>query len=261
MRVGIAQTRIFAEGCDCGRRLWRPHRGQKTGRKKAEFNADRSHQLSPVPAVALSKLLTRGLSMKMLRYSLAAAGMAALVFGAGSNPARASGTATQNPVRIERSTGTIVLAENKTKLKKVRLNNVILKGYDPVAYFKQGKAVMGSPFITSTYKGATYLFASREDKADFDKSPAEFEPQYGGYCAYSMSKGERHDIDPKAFHIYKGKLYVCGTPEQMKKFSASIEEDMSKADQNWLKIGPETYNTETHSFESPWPFGPEGGAQ
>jgi YHS domain-containing protein len=261
MRVGIAQTRIFAEGCDCGRRLWRPHRGQKTGRKKAEFNADRSHQLSPVPAVALSKLLTRGLSMKMLRYSLAAAGMAALIFGAGSNPARASGTATQNPVRIERSTGTIVLAENKTKLKKVRLNNVILKGYDPVAYFKQGKAVMGSPFITSTYKGATYLFASREDKADFDKSPAKFEPQYGGYCAYSMSKGERHDIDPKAFHIYKGKLYVCGTPEQMKKFSASIEEDMSKADQNWLKIGPETYNTETHSFESPWPFGPEGGAQ
>jgi YHS domain-containing protein len=261
MRVGIAQTRIFAEGCDCGRRLWRPHRGQKTGRKKAEFNADRSHQLSPVPAVALSKPLTRGLSMKMLRCSLAAAGMAALIFGAGSNPARASGTATQNPVRIERSTGTIVLAENKTKLKKVRLNNVILKGYDPVAYFKQGKAVMGSPFITSTYKGATYLFASREDKADFDKSPAKFEPQYGGYCAYSMSKGERHDIDPKAFHIYKGKLYVCGTPEQMKKFSASIEEDMSKADQNWLKIGPETYNTETHSFESPWPFGPEGGAQ
>jgi len=76
-----------------------------------------------------------------------------------------------------------------------------------------------------------------------------------------MSKGERHDIGPKAFHIYKGKLYVCGTPEQMKKFSANIDENTSRADQNWLKIGPETYNTETHSFERPWPFGPEGGAQ
>jgi YHS domain-containing protein len=89
----------------------------------------------------------------------------------------------QNPLRIERSAGAIILAENKTKLKKVRLNNVILKGYDPVAYFNQGKAVMGNPFITSTYNGATYLFASREDKAEFDKSPAKFEPQYGGYCA------------------------------------------------------------------------------
>ena len=199
--------------------------------------------------------------MKMLHYSLAATGIAALISGAVPNPACASDTAMQNPLRIERSAGTIILAENKTKLKKVRLNNVILKGYDPVAYFKQGKAVMGNPSITSTYNGATYLFASREDKAEFDKSPAKFEPQYGGYCAYSMSKGERHDIDPKAFHIYKGKLYVCGTPEQMKEFSANIDANASKADQNWLKIGPRTYNTETRSFESPWPFGPEGGAQ
>jgi YHS domain-containing protein len=197
--------------------------------------------------------------MKMLHYSLAATGIAALISGAVPNPACASDTAMQNPLRIERSAGTIILAENKTK--KVRLHNVILKGYDPVAYFNQGKAVRGNPSITSRYNGATYLFASREDKAEFDKSPAKFEPQYGGYCAYSMSKGERHDIDPKAFHIYKGKLYVCETPEQMKKFSANIDASISKADQNWLKIGPRTYNTETRSFESPWPFGPEGGAQ
>ena len=159
--------------------------------------------------------------MKMLRYSLAAAGIAALISGAVPNPACASDTAMQNPLRIEGSAGTIILAENKTKLKKVRLNNVILKGYDPVAYFNQGKAVMGNPSITSKYNGATYLFASGEDKAEFDRSPAKFEPQYGGYCAYSMSKSERHGIDPKAFHIYKGKLYVCETPEQMKKVSAA----------------------------------------
>ena len=199
--------------------------------------------------------------MKVLRYLLAATGIAALISGAVPKPACASDTAISNPLRIERSAGAIILAENKTKVKKVRLNNVILKGYDPVAYFNQGKAVMGNPLITSRYHGATYLFASREDKAEFDKSPAKFEPQYGGYCAYSMSKGERHNIDPKAFHIYKGKLYVCETPEQMKKFSANIDAYVSKADQNWLKIGPRTYNTETRSFESPWPFGPEGGAQ
>jgi YHS domain-containing protein len=199
--------------------------------------------------------------MTVLRNSLAAAGMAALVASAVPNTASASDTAIRDHFQIGRSAGTIILAENKTKLKKVRLNNVILKGYDPVAYFNQGKAVMGNPLITSTYDGATYLFASREDKAEFDKSPAKFEPQYGGYCAYSMSKGERHNIDPKAFHIYKGKLYVCETPEQMKKFSANIDAYVSKADQNWLKIGPRTYNTETRSFESPWPFGPEGGAQ
>ena len=77
-----------------------------------------------------------------------------------------------------------------------------------------------------------------------------------------MSKeGKRHDIDPKAFRIYKGKLYVCETPVQLKEFSPNIDANVAKANQNWLKIGPQTYNIETHSFESPWPFGPEGGAQ
>ena len=76
-----------------------------------------------------------------------------------------------------------------------------------------------------------------------------------------MSQGKRHDIDPTAFRIYKGKLYVCETHPQLKEFSANIDANISKADQNWLKIGPATYNTETRSFESPWPFGPEGGAQ
>ena len=126
--------------------------------------------------------------MTVLRNSLAAAGIAALVASAVPNTASASDTAIRDHFQIGRSAGTIILAENKTKLKKVRLNNVILKGYDPVAYFNQGKAVMGNPLITSKYDGATYLFASREDKAEFDKSPAKFEPQYGGYCAYTMSK-------------------------------------------------------------------------
>jgi YHS domain-containing protein len=133
--------------------------------------------------------------------------------------------------------------------------------YSLAAAGMDGKPVIGSPFITSTYRGATYLFASREDKVEFDKSPAKFEPQYGGYCAYSMSKGERHGIDPKAFRIYKGKLYVCGSPEQLREFSTNIDANISKADQNWLNIGPATYNTETRDFESPWPFGAEGGAQ
>src|ERR1700719_2716080 len=110
--------------------------------------------------------------MKMRRYSFAAAGISALISGAVPNPACASETAMQNPLRIERSAGSIILAENKTKLKKVRLDNVIVKGYDLFAYFNQGKPVMGNRSITSKHNGSTYLFASREDKAEFNKSPA-----------------------------------------------------------------------------------------
>ncbi|MBV9491553.1 MAG: hypothetical protein JO069_17825, partial [Verrucomicrobia bacterium] len=155
---------------------------------------------------------------------------------------------------------TIILAEKEVKSKtlaKLTRNHVILKGYDPVAYFKQGRAVKGNPSITSTYRGVTYLFASQADKADFDKSPAKFEPQYGGFCANRMAKGQRRDIDPTVFYIYKGKLYVCSTRAAAKEFLANPDTNIARADKNWLTLGPSTYNTETMNFESPWPFGQE----
>jgi YHS domain-containing protein len=110
---------------------------------------------------------------------------------------------------------------------------VILKGYDPVAYFKQGKAVKGKPSIRSTYKGAIYLFASESDKADFDNSPDKFAPQYGGFCAYSMSKHRAADIDPNVFFIYKGKLYVCTNQTGLKVFSSNPDANIKKADDNF----------------------------
>ena len=77
--------------------------------------------------------------MTVLRNSLAAAGIAALVASAVPNTASASDTAIRDHFQIGRSAGTIILAENKTKLKKVRLNNVILKGYDPVPTLSKAK--------------------------------------------------------------------------------------------------------------------------
>jgi YHS domain-containing protein len=67
----------------------------------------------------------------------------------------------------------------------------MLRGYDPVAYFKQGKAVRGKRCIWSTYNGVTYFFVSKTDKAEFDRNPKKFEPQYGGFCAYRMAREEQ----------------------------------------------------------------------
>jgi YHS domain-containing protein len=112
-------------------------------------------------------------------------------------------------------------------------SGVILKGYDPVAYFKQGKAVKGNPSISSTYHGATYYFVSKDDKADFDKNPAKYEPQYGGFCANAMSQRRLSDSDPNAFLIYKGKLYVCSSGSALKTFSSKPDVNIPKAEANW----------------------------
>jgi YHS domain-containing protein len=133
-------------------------------------------------------------------------------------------------------------ANPKKGTKRPKLNvdekGVILKGYDAVAYFKQGKAVKGDPKYSSKYGGAIYYFASASDKEEFDKSPAKYKPQYGGYCADAMKKGQLHDIDPNQFFVYKGKLYVCTGAAQIKDFESTPDSNIKKADKKWEYYQP-----------------------
>ena len=110
---------------------------------------------------------------------------------------------------------------------------VILKGYDPVAYFTQKKAVKGSPKYQTTYQGATYYFSSAADLATFKKSPSKYVPQYGGFCANGMANRQANEGDPTVFFVLKGKLYVCSSSEAEKEFQSNVQANMKKADQNW----------------------------
>jgi YHS domain-containing protein len=117
---------------------------------------------------------------------------------------------------------------------------VALQGYDPVGYFKQNKAVKGKKEIATTYEGVIYYFSSVENKNLFLKTPAKYEPQYGGWCAYAMGdSGDKVEINPETFKIIEGKLYLFynayfnNTLKSWNKNEASLK---SKADANWKKI-------------------------
>src|SRR3974390_3790281 len=69
-------------------------------------------------------------------------------------------------------------------------NGLALQGYDPVAFFTDNKPVKGKADLKSVYQGAIYYFASTENKASFDKEPAKYEPAFGGYCAYGVSRNK-----------------------------------------------------------------------
>jgi YHS domain-containing protein len=114
---------------------------------------------------------------------------------------------------------------------------VILKGCDVVAYFKEGKPVKGSSAIATAYRGATYFFASATNKAEFEKDPAKYAPQYGGFCAYGVTSGVLADPEgPTAFLVYKGKLYICGNQGALKSFKSDIDRNIDKADKNWRQL-------------------------
>ena len=179
--------------------------------------------------------------MKRLPRSLDAACVAAVVILVGTNTVGASdkqtlNTAGNGPILLAQGAAPKEAKGSTTAKVNVDSQGVILKGYDAVAYFKQGKAVKGNPEIKSSYQGATYLFASAEDKADFDKDPAKYAPQYGGFCAYGVTLGVLADIEGPDGFVYKDKLYVCGDEDAGKSFRTDLDSNIEKADTNWQKL-------------------------
>lgn len=116
---------------------------------------------------------------------------------------------------------------------------VALLGYDPVAYLNQKKAVKGKSTIVAIYEGVVYNFSSQGNKDLFLKNPTNYEPQYGGWCAYAMgSSGEKVEVDPETFKIVDGKLhlfynaYFNNTLKSWNKDEVNLK---AKADSNWKK--------------------------
>jgi YHS domain-containing protein len=104
-------------------------------------------------------------------------------------------------------------------------------GYDVVAYFTDGAAVHGSRDFAASYRGATWLFASADHKARFEKSPAAYLPAYLGYCAYGAAQQKLVRVDPEAFTIRKGKLYLNYSLDVRRKWLADPDGFIQRADQ------------------------------
>src|SRR5712692_7732970 len=130
---------------------------------------------------------------------------------------------------------TSAFAQTKT-LQNLDKNGLAIQGYDPVAYFTQGKAVKGRPEFESKYNGARYLFASAEDKTTFDGSPAKYEPQFGGFCAYGASEGHAAPVKPDAFMIVNGRLLFQYDQSVTKLFAKDPQGRLNQADKNWPGI-------------------------
>ena len=111
-----------------------------------------------------------------------------------------------------------------------------LREYDPVAYFKKGKAIEGQKKFQYKWKKANWYFDSQQNQEDFMQSPEKYAPQYGGYCAWAVSRGYTASIDPEAWHIHQGKLYLNYSKEVQKNWFWDIPGNIHKGDEKWPKI-------------------------
>jgi len=110
-----------------------------------------------------------------------------------------------------------------------------IRGYDPVAYFTQAQPVKGSEKFTHQWKGATWRFASAANRDLFRESPEKYAPQYGGYCAYGVAGGYAVSVDPAAWSVVGGKLYLNYSLGVQSSWKQDIPGYIRKADANWPK--------------------------
>jgi YHS domain-containing protein len=113
---------------------------------------------------------------------------------------------------------------------------VALKGYDPIAYFVDKMPTVGNPAISYQWQGATWLFATDEHREAFKADPAQYAPQYGGYCAFAVSRGTTADADPNQWAIVDGKLYVNNNAFAKTLWDQDRPGNIVAGDTNWPLI-------------------------
>lgn len=112
-------------------------------------------------------------------------------------------------------------------------DGLTLKGYDVVAYFTDGKPVQGSPAFTTSWRGATWRFASAANRDTFVAAPEKYAPQFGGFCAWAVSRNYTADVDPAAWRIVDGRLVLNYSLSIRAQFEKDTAGNLAKADANW----------------------------
>lgn len=115
-------------------------------------------------------------------------------------------------------------------------SRVAVGGYDPVAYFTDGRPVRGSTEHRITHQGYEYRFASAEHLATFRANPSRYQPQYGGYCAWAVANGYTAAGNPQNWRIVDGKLYLNYNDEIQTRWERDIPGFIRSGDANWPSV-------------------------
>lgn len=113
---------------------------------------------------------------------------------------------------------------------------VALDGYDTVAWFTEGRPRRGNPAFQAEHAGVAWHFASAAHLARFERDPAAHMPRFGGFCAFGVARGYKVDIDPEAWHIRDGVLYLNYDLGVQRQWLRDVNGQIARAEANWPRL-------------------------
>jgi YHS domain-containing protein len=115
-------------------------------------------------------------------------------------------------------------------------DGLAIRGYDAVAYFRSGEAAPGQAEIAIIWKGVVWRFVSKENLQQFEANPRAYAPQFGGYCAYSVSQGHVSTADPAAWEIVEGRLYLTNSPSVHRIWARDKQVNIALGHDHWPAV-------------------------
>ena len=111
-------------------------------------------------------------------------------------------------------------------------------GYDPVSYFAEGgsKPALGDRSRALLHQGVTYFFSSDGNRKAFQSNPSRFEPLYGGWCAWAMAQGKKVAVDPRAYALSGGKLYLFYNQAKRDEWKTDSAGFVRRAGEEWTGL-------------------------
>ena len=115
----------------------------------------------------------------------------------------------------------------------VSRGQLALRGYDAVAYWDDRRPTLGVAAFEYRWNNGVWRFATAEHRDRFARQPERFAPQFGGYCAYAVSRGYTADGDPNVWRIVDGSLYLNYSKHAQGLWEKDVPGNIAKGRQNW----------------------------
>ncbi len=132
--------------------------------------------------------------------------------------------------------GSRVLAATTEMIVADPNSGLAIYGFDPVAYFTDGKARIGKDDLEVRRAGAAWRFANEGNQAAFAKDPDVYMPQFGGYDPVAVSEGIARPGHPELFTVHNQRLFLFYSAEAKQTFEAAPEDSARKAEANWPSV-------------------------